>query len=319
MTPITENGLTAFDDVVTACRPWYPGHENANIRVGGFLWHSVETPTLGPHWLAGAAGSNGGLLGVDWMNKASTEASVHFGTDVSDIVQCGPLDRGCWGCGNGNAIFIQTEQSGNSAMSRAEWTSPGGMIQLNNSAKLAAALHRKFPDVPVKWATDAEILAAYNGGPPCGHLYHDDASRVLGGSTHYDPTPNWPGKLPGDAAGQDFADDLFLPLVRQYLGTAPAPTPIPVPIPVEDFMSALTPDEQRRILAAADALMSDAAAAPVNTKSRMHMISDTAGSLAPFVDGTKTFGQSMSVLYVNTKGVPGLAAAIRAAVPAGHK
>lgn len=306
---ITENGLTAFDDVVTACRPWYPGHENSSVNVKGFLWHSVETPTIAPHWMAGPAGSNGGLLGIDWMNKVTTEASVHFGTDVSDIVQCGPLDRGCWGCGNGNAIFIQTEQSGNAAMSRDQWTSPGGMIQLNNSAKLAAALHRNFPDVPVKWATDAEILAAYNGGPPCGHAYHDDASRVLGGSSHTDPTPNWPGKLPGDAAGQDFATDLFLPLVRQYLGVTP--TPIPTPIPVgDDFMSALTPDEQRRILAAADALMLSASAAPVPPTSRMHMIGDTSGSLAPFVPGTRTFSDSMAVTYGNTKGLPALAAAI---------
>lgn len=256
---ISENGHTAELECVTDYRPCYPGHYNDKPMNGpnggpcGIGIHSVECDLV-PRAIAGAQGSNNGLLGLDWINSPDVQSSVQFGVDPASITQCLSMGLQCWGCGNGNSFLVQFEQSGRADMSYNDWTSDLGMQQLHNSAKLSAGIIAYWAArgciIPVQWATDAQIWDAYNNGTPCGFCYHSDVSRTVGGTTHTDPGDNWPGKPAGPyVPGQtDLSGDLFLPLVRQYLGQGAAPAPIhvprsPVSVPIlveEDPMAAFS-------------------------------------------------------------------------------
>lgn len=242
---LTENGFTADSPLVNAVRPAYgyaPGdssrHFNQDsIDVKAGVVHSVEC-RLGD-MMSGPDGSDSGLLGDDWMDQQSTEASVHYGTDPDHTVQGVKEKDGCWGAGpNANAIGIHCEQTGQAAMSRDEWTTPDAMKQLRRTAALFADVFTRH-GIPFQWATDLQIQSAAAGGPACGLTYHEDWTRNFpGDTTHTDPGAGFPGKPIGPyVPGQtDLSGDLLLPLMKQYAagtsGSSPAPPAFPWPPPV---------------------------------------------------------------------------------------
>jgi len=249
-TVLTENGFTADSPLVNAVRPAYgyaPGdssrHFNQDsIDVKAGVVHSVEC-RLGD-MMSGPDGSDSGLLGDDWMDQQSTEASVHYGTDPDHTVQGVKEKDGCWGAGpNANAIGIHCEQTGQAAMSRDEWTTPDAMKQLRRTAALFADVFTRH-GIPFQWATDLQIQSAAAGGPACGLTYHEDWTRNFpGDTTHTDPGAGFPGKPIGPyVPGQtDLSGDLLLPLMKQYAAGTSGSTPVTPTIP-------LTPDAPAPVL-----------------------------------------------------------------------
>ena len=248
---ITENGFTAELDCVTAYRPAYPGHDNSSVNALLFLIHDIEDgrdsiTEADVDLMIGAAGSDDGIIGDAWLDKPTTESSVHFGVYPGvaprGIAQCLPLSIGCWGAGaHANYCAIQAEQSGVAAYNIAQWLTAAGREQLDNMATLYAELCVHFGWVP-HWATDAEIVACANGSTSQGHggaTYHADWSRLFpADTTHTDPGLHYPGKAAGAyTAGQIDPGDLFMPLARaKFAALTGAPT-APAPITTGDTMA----------------------------------------------------------------------------------
>lgn len=160
--------------------------------------HSAETPLR-----YGYARSIG-----KYFTRPDAKTSAHVMVDPRDVVQMVPKNRIAYHCGYANKCSLGYEQAGYARLSRRQWTTGDGLAQI----KLLALEIRKDADihhVPLRWATDAQIRAAYRNGVPGGLCTHGDVARVVGGSTHTDPMPNYP-------------KDLLLELVRR--GTDPVKT-----------------------------------------------------------------------------------------------
>ena len=178
-------------------------------------------------------------------DKATTQASVHFGVYPGGVAQCLPLNLGCWGAGpSANSVAIQAEQSGVAAYTAAQWLTPDGVKQLNNIAELYAELCVHFGWPQPHWATDAEIQSCVAGSTSNGvggATYHHDWTRNFPqDTTHTDPGVNYPGKADGPyTPGQVDPEDQFMPLAiakwKALTGQSNTPTPPPSGVtPVTD-------------------------------------------------------------------------------------
>ncbi len=292
---ITENGLNAELDCVTACRPWYSGHDNQSINPLGFLIHDIEdqnTAGLSPSdsvLMVGQPGTDSGIMGDDWFDKPTTEASVHFGVYPSGVCQCGPLSLGCWGAGPAaNGFLVQAEQSGMSAYNIAQWLTPAGRAQLANMAQLYAELCAKFGWSP-HWATDAELRGCSAGDKSQGFggaCYHADISRVFPGTTdHTDPGLSYPGKAPGPyTVGQRDPGDLFMPLAQARWQSLT--NPITPPITPTDWLTMAT---QQEVQAAVEAAVAAALKAQPLPQSGWAVFSPTSGGIGATFLGSRVW------------------------------
>jgi hypothetical protein len=146
--------------------------------------HSAETPLA-----AGYAKS----IAENWFGKSAT-TSAHFMVDPVETIRLLSDNVVSYAVGpNANGFTLNIEQAGYASLSRAQWTTPAGMAQHTRVGALVAEL-AKAHGIPLRWATDAQIKAAA-GGVVGGVCFHNDIHRVLGGTTHTDPTPNYPGDL----------------------------------------------------------------------------------------------------------------------------
>lgn len=146
--------------------------------------HSAETPLR-----AGYAKS----IAENWFGKSAT-TSAHFMVDPVELIRMLSDNVVAYAVGpKANGFTLNWEQAGYARLSRAEWTTPDGMAQMN---RLAAGLRERGEanGIPLRWATDDDIRAAARGVPG-GICFHDDIRRVLGGTTHVDPMPNYPRDL----------------------------------------------------------------------------------------------------------------------------
>lgn len=175
--------------------------------------HSVEGPLE-----AGLAES---LARYYFGTTACNETSAHaiIGPDL--IVEMVPPAWMAWQCGNGNQRGYGMEQTGYARFSRAEWTTPLGMKQLTNVAWWAAQKCREL-GIPARWLTDEQLATKGQKG----FVTHNDVTRVLGGTTHTDPGPDYPRDL------------LMAAIQADLYGT---PTPAPTPQPEDD----MTPEEHQ--------------------------------------------------------------------------
>ena len=244
----SENGLTAPVSSVNACRPAYPGYNNATINALAFLIHDIEDarPVISNDddtLMIGAPGSNSGIMGDNWMSKGTDQVSVHFGVSPDYTVFCLSLTLGAWGAGpNANGFCIQAEQSGVAAYEYATWTSEPGMRQLHRMATLYAELCHLYGWTP-HWTTDQEIQACASGSGAFGvggALYHSDITRNFpGDTTHSDPGDNYPGKPSGPyVIGDTHPNDLFMPLALSIFNGVNTPVTTP-PATHHTFMEAL--------------------------------------------------------------------------------
>lgn len=95
----------------------------------------------------------------------------------------------------GNTRGIHIEQTGTASLTRAGWTTPDGLAQIERVAQCAREACDTW-GIPKRWATDAQLRAAAAGQAGAGGLVtHKQISRVVGGTTHSDPEPNYPGDL----------------------------------------------------------------------------------------------------------------------------
>jgi hypothetical protein len=94
-----------------------------------------------------------------------------------------------------NPRGIHVEQTGYARFSRAEWTTADGLAQLERVAGCVREACDRW-SIPKRWATAAQLQAAAAGQPGAGGIvYHDHVSKWLGGTSHHDPTPGYPGDL----------------------------------------------------------------------------------------------------------------------------
>jgi len=146
--------------------------------------HSAETPLK-----AGYANS----IAVNWFGKSAT-TSAHFMVDPVETIRMLSDNVVSYAVGpKANGFTLNVEQAGYARFSRADWTTPDGLAQ----HKRVGALVRELCDtrgIPLRWATDQQIRDAARGIPG-GICFHNDIHRVLGGTTHTDPTPHYPGDL----------------------------------------------------------------------------------------------------------------------------
>lgn len=142
------------------------------------VWHDTEGQE-----------TEGSAQGVarNWFGITASQVSAHLVVDDHDVCECvKPADR-AWHCGpKGNPLGYGIEIVGQASQTAAQWQDAYSMAALQNAAHwvlsqpVLAALPRRF-------LTDAELAA---GGS--GHITHAQVSRVLGGTTHTDPGPNFP-------------------------------------------------------------------------------------------------------------------------------
>lgn len=155
----------------------------------------------------------------------ATQKSATYMVDPVDTVQL--LDEAlvAWHVGNANPRSIGVEQAGYARFTVAEWSTSAAYQQEARVALLMREIQARH-GIGLYWMTDQQLRDAHAGRIVGGWATHDQCTRVIGGSTHTDPAPNYP-------------------LARLMARANGTPTE-------EDFLSALSNDEQRRLLAFAD-------------------------------------------------------------------
>lgn len=147
------------------------------------VMHSIECPI-----------ERGRALTVAQSMARAANVSVHYLVDPGVIVHA--LDESLigWGAGTVNSAAIHIEQTGYAAYSRAQWTTADGLAMLHLAGKLVADIAGRH-GIPLRWLTDAQLLAAWKGQGPGGFTTHAQCARVIGGTTHTDPGSGYPTDL----------------------------------------------------------------------------------------------------------------------------
>lgn len=140
--------------------------------------HSAESPLRG-----GFAQSL-----TNWSNTTPVQASWHNFVDPIARVRQVPWYLAAWHAGFANPFSIGTEIAGYARFSRAEWTTPEGLKQLDNLAH-EWAYWSEHEGIPLRWLTTAEVNKVMAGNRTikgfCTHAQIDPASRT-------DPGQNFP-------------------------------------------------------------------------------------------------------------------------------
>lgn len=148
--------------------------------------HDAETPL-----------ADGYVASIAEMFRRGPAAgtSAHHMVGPRTWLQLLPEDVVAYAAGpKGNPRGVHIEQAGYASFTRTQWTSPDGLAQVSRLADCVRAACTRW-GIPMRWATDAQLRAAATGGAPAGLVTHAQIARVLGGTTHTDPEPNYPGDL----------------------------------------------------------------------------------------------------------------------------
>lgn len=172
-------GLYAVPDRTISARS-HGGIMPGGPRMG--VLHSAETPLR-----AGYAYS----ISANWFaTQATTSATVMI--DPAETIRLLPDNVVSYAVGpRANGFTINVEQAGYARLTYAEWTTPAGRQQMARVALFMRECRDRW-GIPLRWATDEQIRAAAAGSALAGWCQHDDVRRVLGGTTHHDPTPHYP-------------------------------------------------------------------------------------------------------------------------------
>ncbi len=166
------------------------------------VWHSTEgneTP--------GAARG----LARNWFGKPSAGVSAHIVADATEVIECVKPGDTAWHCANGNASGYGIEIVGKAGQTSTAWNDPYSRAALTNAARWVKGLPA-LAHIPTRWLSDAQLKAGERG-----HITHYQVARVLGGTTHTDPGPNFPYGFVMQQLGQN------TPVVP----ATPQPTPVP--------------------------------------------------------------------------------------------
>jgi hypothetical protein len=149
--------------------------------------HSAETPLADSY-----------VLPIAQMFAAGPAAgtSAHHMIGSRTWVQMLPENVVAYAAGpKANPRGIHMEQTGRAVFTRAQWLTPDGQAQLGRVAGCVREACDRW-GIPKRWATDAQLRTAAAGQAGTGGLVtHDQVRRVLGGTTHTDPGPGYPGDL----------------------------------------------------------------------------------------------------------------------------
>lgn len=176
---------------------WGGGQQS--VRFG--VLHDAETPLASGYALSIA----------NYFSRTANETSAHFMVGPEATYQMRDTSMLAWHCGNGNRYSIGVEQTGYASLSRDQWLSPAGVAQIHRLASLMNEI-KAAHGIGTHFMSDTDLARAWRGEIVGGWATHDQCRRVLGGTTHTDPTPNYP-----------------FDVLQQVLGNSPAPQPQPQP------------------------------------------------------------------------------------------
>jgi hypothetical protein len=180
-----------------------PNH-GGSFRTGQptlIIIHSIEAPPRkGLAW----------DLANGWLQTAPV--SPHSITDPTETVDTVHPDTIGWHCGNGNQRGVGLEVTGYAAWSKAQWLEPDAFAAVRLDAKRAAEYAKQLK-IPMRWLSLNQIRAGESG-----FCTHADIAATLGGTTHWDPGPNFPFET-------------FMKMVHQWAGVPGTPDPNPNPQP----------------------------------------------------------------------------------------
>lgn len=140
-------------------------------------------------------------LGAWVSGPSAPQASWHYAVDNDSVVQCLDDKYIAWHAPGANRSGIGIEHVGYAKQGPAEWRDDFSAAMLQLSARLTAALCRKWGIPPL--FIDAEGLKRGEAGITT----HDAVSRAFKKSTHYDP-------------GSHFPMELYLEMVQDILSAA---------------------------------------------------------------------------------------------------
>lgn len=148
--------------------------------------HSGECPLRG-----GYAQSLTNWAGVP-ISQGGPEASWHWFVDPIAIVQMVLPEFYAWHASEANAMSEGFEQAGYARLTRAEWTTPEGMKQLDNLAWIMAQRAMAL-GIPPRWLTTDEVEAVTKRGNRSikGFCLH----RQIDPETRTDPGNGYPYDL----------------------------------------------------------------------------------------------------------------------------
>lgn len=152
---------------------FYPGRRRPLAFI---VWHATESPER-----AGGARA----VAANWFAKVSSQVSAHVVVDAAEVVECVKPGDTAWHCANGNADGYGIEIVGYTGQG-AGWRDTYSLAAIRN----ACAWIRSQPvlaALPARWLTDDQL-----GRHERGLTTHAQVSRVLGGTNHTDPGPDFP-------------------------------------------------------------------------------------------------------------------------------
>lgn len=170
-----------MDKFITVSSPNFYKGRRRPLRL--IVWHSTESSEV-----------KGGAYNVaaGWFGKAESKVSAHITVDdgsdpryASGIVQSVLPENTAWHCGNANADGYGIEIVGRAGQGVA-WRDTFSLAAIQNACDWVNWLPA-ISWIPKRWLTDSELKAG-----AAGHVTHVQVARVLGGTTHTDPGPDFP-------------------------------------------------------------------------------------------------------------------------------
>lgn len=195
-------GKSAFPSVTGFIQAKYNGGTQPGGKPTFGVLHDAETP-LSPGYATSIS---------NYFSRNTNETSAHFMLGPDLTYQLLDTSLVAWHCGNGNTRSIGVEQAGYAAFTPEQWLTQDGIAQMHRLADLMRDIQAAH-GIGTYFMDDATLLRAYHGEIVGGWATHDQCRRVLGGTSHTDPMPNYPFSA-----------------LEQVLGGTPPPPPAPVPV-----------------------------------------------------------------------------------------
>lgn len=165
---------------------WVPSpnfHPGRKAALKWIVWHSTESPEA----VGGAYN-----VAAGWFAKTSSKVSAHIVVDDGGdpryrdgVVECVKPANTAWHAANANASGYGVEIVGKAGQGQA-WNDAYSLAAIRNACAWIAHC-RELAHIPAAWLIDDQLRQGHYG-----HTTHAQVSRVLGGTNHTDPGPNFP-------------------------------------------------------------------------------------------------------------------------------
>lgn len=170
-----------MDKFITVLSPNKYNGRRRKLRL--IVWHSTESAEV----IGGAY-----AVAANWFGSVKSKVSAHVVVDdgldpryASGVVQCVLPQDTAWHAGNVNADGYGIEIVGK-ALQGVGWQDTYSLAAIQNACEWINWLPA-ISWIPHRWLTDTQLR-----GGEAGHVTHEQAARIMGGSTHTDPGPSFP-------------------------------------------------------------------------------------------------------------------------------